>query len=110
MDKPISQDELPTRQLHIFGQNSMLVLHTLGDGNPGAYTVVSKLYQLIEEDHIMYNNVIGFIQKLLHNKITGTRLWYVYKNESNFDIRGLIKLNLEEFTNEYFFEKFEKYL
>lgn len=110
MDKQLSQNELQNQHLHMFGQNSMLVLYTLGEGNPGAYTVVSKLYQLIEEDHIMYDNVIGFIQNLLLKKITGARLWYIYKNESNFDVKTLIQLNLEQFTTEYFFEKFEKYL
>jgi len=89
--------------------DSMLVLLSLGDGNPGAYTVVSKLFEIIELDETKNDLVMNFICILLKNNIIGPRLWYIYKNEAKFDINNLVNLNVSKFTNDYFYEKFEKY-
>lgn len=90
--------------------DSVLVLYTLGEGNPGAYTVVSKLYKCIEEDENKSNTVMEFIKNVLMRNITGARLWYIYKNEAAFDINSLLQLDLTKFNDTYFYDKFEKYI
>lgn len=90
--------------------DSMLVMLVLGDGNPGAYTVVSKLFEVIEQDETKNYLIMNFISSLMEKNIVGARLWYIYKNESKFDINKFINLNLKPYTNEYFYEKFEKYI
>ena len=106
MDQKILSDpELSQQQ-----KDSMLVLYALGEGNPGAYTVVSKLYELIEQDNDKNAEVMEFIRNLLINEIVGTRLWYIFKNEANTDANKLIKLDLTQFDDQYFYDKFEKYI
>ena len=48
-----------------------------------------------------------FYKKLIDNKITGSRLWYIYKNECFKDIDELISKDLTPFTDSYFYEKFD---
>jgi hypothetical protein len=50
-----------------------------------------------------------FINKLLIKDIVGERLWYIYKHEAKLDIDKLLELNLDLYTNDYFYFKFEKY-
>jgi hypothetical protein len=85
------------------------MIYALAQGNPGAHTVVAKMLKLIEEDDSKNTEIMEFISKLLDNDITGSRLWYIFKNEANSDINKLINIDLSQFTNKYFFEKFEKY-
>jgi len=103
-DQIINDHELTEQQ-----KDSMLVLYALGQGNPGAYTVIAKLYNLVEIDSSNNTIVSNFIRDALINNISGSRLWYIFKNEANNDINTLISLNLSLFTDEYFYEKFEKY-
>jgi hypothetical protein len=49
------------------------------------------------------------VNKLWKQKIIGTRLWYIYNNECKFDIDELLSIEIDKFTDEYFYEKFEKY-
>ena len=88
---------------------SQLIMFALGDKNPGAYTVVSKLFSEFGEDESKLNKIMNFIKKLLERDIVGARLWYIYKNEAELNINKLFELNLDSFDNEYFYEKFEKY-
>ena len=105
MDKEIlNNPELSQEQ-----KDYVCVIYALAEGNPGAHTVVAKMLKLIEEDDTKNTDIMIFIGKLLNNKIVGARLWYTFKNEANSDINKFINLDLSQFTNEYFFEKFEKY-
>jgi prolipoprotein diacylglyceryltransferase len=88
----------------------MLISYALGERNPGAHTVVAKMFGLIEQDESKNQEIMDFITKLLNNNIVGARLWYIFKNEAKTDINNLIKLDLSQFTNEYFYDKFEKYI
>lgn len=85
-----------------------LIMIALGDKNPGAYTIVSKLFSEIREDKSKLNQTMNFIKNLLERDIVGARLWYIYKNESELNINKLLELNLDRFDNTYFYEKFEK--
>ena len=53
---------------------------------------------------------MNHIKDLMNKNIVGTRLWYIYKNEAKLNINNLLSINLNQFTNEYFFNKFEKFL
>lgn len=83
----------------------MIIITALGNRNPGAYDVISKLFAEINES----NKIMIFMAKLLEQNIIGDRLWYIYKNEARLNINNLLKLNLDNFTDSYFYEKFEKY-
>lgn len=85
------------------------IMLELGQRNPGAYTVVSKLFEMLESDKSIQDLSIKLIKNLITKKIVGTRLWYIYKNEANFDIKKLLNLDLDQFSREYFYDKFEKY-
>jgi hypothetical protein len=89
--------------------DSQIIMLALGDSNPGAYTVVTKLFEIIESDETKSDLVIQLINNLLSKNIVGTRLWYIYKNEAKLDINNLLYVNLDQFTDEYFYEKFERY-
>lgn len=93
----------------IFDYYTPLIQLALGERNPGAHTVVTKLFELIEKNETQKNVVINIIQILMTKNIIGARLWYIYKNESQMNIDEFIKLKLDQFTDEYFYEKFEKY-
>ena len=99
----ITEEELSTYS------DSMLVMLALGERNPGAYNVVSNLYKIIDEDDTKCVLVMNLMKELLAKNIIGSRLWYIFKNEANMNINGLFKINLDKFTDEYFYEKFEKY-
>ena len=86
-----------------------LIMLALGEGNPGAYTVVAKMFEIIEADETKNALVMNLIKDLMDKKIVGTRLWYIYKNEAKLNINNLLNMNLQQFTNEYFYNKFEKY-
>ena len=83
----------------------MIIITALGNRNPGAYDVIYKLFAKINES----NKIMIFMAKLLEKNIVGARLWYIYKNEAELDINNLLQLNLDNFTDSYFYEKFEKY-
>jgi phage pi2 protein 07 len=89
--------------------DSKLIMLALGDGNPGAYKVVVELFKVIELDETKNELIISLIKQLMSKNIVGDRLWYIYKNEAKLDIHNLIYANLDQFTDEYFYEKFEKY-
>ena len=77
--------------------------------NPGAYSVISKIFEIIKNDDTKNDLIMDFIKELIIKNIVGERLWYIFKNEAKMDSNCLISLNLDEFTDEYFYEKFEKY-
>jgi hypothetical protein len=89
--------------------DSKLIMLALGEGNPGAYKVVVELFKVLELDDTKQNLIMNFIKNLLTKDIVGARLWYIYKNEANLNINELLNINLDLFTNEYFYEKFEKF-
>ena len=74
------------------------------EGNPGALSVMSELYRTYQTYEI-----IEFVNKIWIRKITGSRLWYIYKNECICNISELLSKDLSPFTNEYFWDNFEKY-
>ncbi len=81
------------------------VLTLITEGNPGSVTVMLELYRTYQSDIIL-----EFLNKIWNHKITGARLWYIYKNECNHNISELLSKDLTYFTKEYFHEKFERYL
>lgn len=87
-----------------------LIMLALGEGNPGAYTVIEKLFETIEKDETKHYMIMNLIEDLMNKNIVGTRLWYIYKNEAKLNINNLLSINLDQFTDEYFYNKFEKYL
>ncbi len=90
--------------------DSKLIMLALGDGNPGAYKVVVELFKVLELDETKEKLITDFIKNLLTRDIVGARLWYIYKNEAKLNINELLNSNLDLFTTEYFYEKFEKYI
>ena len=88
----------------------MMVMLALGDNNPGAYSVVSIIINEIDINSSKKEIIMEFIKELLNRHIVGTRLWYIYKNEAKLNINNLFELNFEKFDDEYFYEKFEKYM
>ena len=86
--------------------DSMIIITALGNRNPGAYDVISKLFTEINES----NKSMNFITKLLEKNTVGARLWYIYKHEAKLDINQLLDLDLNRFNDEYFYEKFEQFI
>jgi 3-phosphoglycerate kinase len=89
--------------------DKLIIIKSLGNRNPGAYTVASKIFDLLETDDSKTDIIIPFINKLLDKEITGSRLWYIYKNEAKLNVSNLVELDLLVFDNTYFYDKFEKY-
>lgn len=81
------------------------VLSLITEGNPGSVSVMLELYRTRQSDEIVL-----FLNKIWKQKITGARLWYIYKNECNHNSSELLSKDLTSFTNDYFYEKFEKYI
>jgi hypothetical protein len=106
MESQINNDE----ELSQKQKDSMLFLYALCGGNPGAYTVVSKIFNIIYIDQSRNDEVLDFIYKLLDKHIVGARLWYIFKNEANKNSDALVQLDLDLFTEEYFYEKFEQFI
>lgn len=102
-------NDFTTEELLHFSDDKLVML-ALGEGNPGAYTVVSKLFEIIESDETKHDMIMNLIKDLMNKNIVGTRLWYIYKNEAKLNINNLLTINLDQFTDEYFYDKFEKYL
>lgn len=71
----------------------MEIILLLSNGNPGACSVVCKLFQLVEEDPDRIEQVVDFIKKLLEKNIIGTNLWILYKNNAELDINKLLVLD-----------------
>jgi hypothetical protein len=81
------------------------VFKIITEGNPGAVSVLTELYKTQQDDDILI-----FINKILKQNITGTRLWYIYKNECGCNLLNLLSKDLTPFSDDYFYEKFEKYI
>lgn len=88
--------------------DSKLIMLALGEGNPRVYKVVVELMKVIELDNTKNELIMNLINDLLTKNIIGIKLWYIYKNEAKLNIHNLIHANLEQFTDEYFDEKFKK--
>ena len=56
------------------------------------------------------NKILIFLNKIWKQKILGSRLWFIYKNECNKNVDELLSKDLTPFTNDYFYHKFEKYI
>jgi len=95
-------------EINMTVSDTMKILLLLGGNNPGGITVAQKLIEKID-DSMNFNKIIDFMQELIIKNIVGVRLWYIYKNEFKQNIDDLINCELVYFTNEYFYEKFEKY-
>ena len=91
-------------EFKIMDINKIDTLSILTGGNPGSVSVMLEIYKTYQEEEICV-----FINKIWKKQIIGPRLWYIYKNEAKFDINNLVNLNVSKFTNDYFYEKFEKY-
>jgi hypothetical protein len=89
--------------------DTKLIMLALGDGNPGAYKVVVELFKVVELDETKNDTIMNLIKQLMSKNIIGARLWYIYKNEAKLNITNLLNISLDQFTDEYFYEKFEKY-
>jgi len=81
------------------------IFYIITKGNPGALTVLMEIYKQNNDGEIL-----AFLHNIWKHQIIGTRLWYIYKNECNLNIQDLLSKDLTPFTNEYFYEKFEKYI
>ena len=106
----MSQSDNITMEELLEYSDSKLIMLALGDGNPGAYKVVVELFKVLELDETKEKLITDFIKNLLTRDIVGARLWYIYKNEAKLNINELLNSNLDLFTTEYFYEKFEKYI
>lgn len=95
---------------HPIFRDNMLIFYQLSNGNPGAVTVVTKLLHVMEEDTDKKEDIITFLNTVLERNIVGARLWYLYKNEAKLDIHKLLQLELDQFDDMYFHNKFEKYM
>ena len=89
--------------------DTKLIMLALGDGNPGAYKVVVELFKVVELDETKNDTIMNLFKQLMSKNIIGARLWYIYKNEAKLNITNLLNISLDQFTDEYFYEKFEKY-
>ena len=105
----MSQSDNFTMEELLQFSDSKLIMLALGEGNPGAYKVVVELFKVVELDETKNDTIMNLIKQLMNKNIIGARLWYIYKNEAKLDIHNLIHANLDQFTDEYFYEKFEKY-
>lgn len=105
----MSQNKILTEEEIFEYSSAQLILLALGERNPGAHSVVSKLFEFVEKDESKNIIVMNIIENLMTKNIVGARLWYIYKNEAQMNIEQFINLNLEQFTDDYFYEKFEKY-
>jgi hypothetical protein len=81
------------------------LLKIITEGNPGSLKVMLQIYKTQE-----YEDILVFVNKIWKQKIIGARLWYIYKNECNLNIDELLSKDLTIFTDDYFYEKFEKYI
>jgi len=88
-----------------FEHENLTIFCLLSNGNPGACIVLANLLNDIDSPML-----VQFLKKLWTKKIIGVRLWYIYKNECSQDIQQFITKDLEPFDDEYFYEKFEKYV
>jgi hypothetical protein len=88
-----------------FEYNNLTICCLLSNGNPGSITVLVNLLNNIDSP-----TLIQLFKELWNKQIIGSRLWYIYKNECNQDMNQLIQKDLTPFDNNYFYEKFEKYL
>ncbi len=84
---------------------SLEVLSLITKGNPGSVTVMLEIYKTQQNEDIAI-----FLNKIWKHKIVGARLWYIYKNECNYSITELLSKDLTLFTDDYFYEKFEKFI
>ena len=74
-------------------------------GNPGSVAIMLDIYKTQQDE-----DIVIFLNKIWKQKIIGPRLWYIYKNEFNQNIQELLSKDLTQFTNDYFYEKFEKFI
>lgn len=77
----------------------------LSQGNPGACSILMNMIKNIDHSELSI-----FFNKIINKAILGPRLWYIYKNECNNNINELIQIDLTPFNNNYFYEKFEKFV
>ena len=84
---------------------NIAIFTLITEGNPGSVKVMLELYRTRQSDEIAV-----FLNKIWRKKIIGARLWYIYKNECNNDISHILTKDLTPFTDDYFYEKFEKYI
>ena len=82
------------------------LLYLIVQGNPGCLTVILKI---LNSENLDSKRVMLFFDKIFEKHIFGSRLWYIYKNECNQNINELVYKDLTQFTDEYFYEKFEKF-
>lgn len=81
------------------------VFSIITEGNPGSVTVMLEIYKTQQDA-----DILTFINKIWKQKITGARLWYIYKNECNRNMEELLSKDLTPFDNDYFYEKLERYI
>lgn len=84
---------------------NIIILTLITEGNPGSVTVMLELYKTRQSDEIVL-----FLNKIWKQKITGPRLWYIYKNECNRNVGELLSKDLSPFDDNYFYEKYERYI
>lgn len=85
--------------------NNIETFRSITKGNPGSVSVMLEIYKTQQGE-----DILTFLNKVWKQQIIGARLWYIYKNECNLSIHALLSKDLSPFTNEYFYDKFEKYI
>lgn len=101
-ETPAAEEKVEINSLEV--GITLLFLCSITEGNPGAHTVMHQLMTAGYEPEFLND----FCKKIIEHKITGSRLWYVYKNECFKDIDELTSKDLTEFNDKYFYEKYEK--
>lgn len=82
------------------------LFYALTEGNPGCITALMSVLKLLVDD----DEIVQFYNYIYKCKVTGARLWYIYKNVCNKDANELLYTDLSVYNDDYFYEKFEKYL
>jgi hypothetical protein len=85
--------------------NNKILLFIICDGVPGTTQLISKILELgysEEQLNIFFDNIIK-------NKIVGSRLYFVWKNNCNRNYDDLLIHNFDQYDDIYFYNKYEKY-
>ena len=107
-ETPVVEESVATEEISVVEEKdetnnsklgiTLLFICSITEGNPGANTVMHQLMSAGYEPEFINE----FCKKIIEYKITGSRLWYLYKNECFYDINELVSKDLTPFTDSYY--------